>query len=94
VSSQLLTKLEQAVNSDVFNDHPGLLLWLIYMGGAFLPVGPTRSSYIALLSWNSSPRFEGLYNSWAEVFENLQRFIWSEKAFTQHTNKFWEATPL
>jgi len=70
------------VNNDpVWDDRPELLAWLLHVGGAFCPVGPTRSEYVALVHVNRSTRLKGLYTSWPELLTILKQFIWSENAF-------------
>ncbi|KAJ9259635.1 hypothetical protein DTO212C5_8589 [Paecilomyces variotii] len=39
VSSQLLHKLQQTNNDIIWDNHPELLLWILYIGGAFAPAG-------------------------------------------------------
>lgn len=74
----------------VWDDHPDLLLWLLYIGGAFAPAGVVRSNYIVLLRSNNADRFGGLYESWSELLGILKQFTWSEKAFMSHFKTFWE----
>lgn len=74
----------------MWDEHPDLLLWLLYIGGAFVPAGTLRSEYVALLSSNNAVRFNTLYRSQPDVLEVLKRFIWSEKAFTLHVKALWE----
>jgi hypothetical protein len=82
--------VQQADDNGVWDDHPDLLFWLLYMGGAFVPKGSTRSNYVVLLSQMHVSKFGNLYSSWPEVHEVLERFIWSEKAFVQQVKEFWE----
>ncbi|KAI1122969.1 hypothetical protein F5Y10DRAFT_286608 [Nemania abortiva] len=89
VSSRLLSELQKANDDPVWNDHPDLLLWLLYTGGAFAPAGVVQSNYVALLRSNSS-RCGHLYASWPVLLETVKRFIWSEKAFRAHFRAFWE----
>ncbi|KAE9370938.1 putative N-ethylmaleimide reductase [Stipitochalara longipes BDJ] len=81
LSFQLLCKLQQANDDLVWDDRPGLLAWLLHIGGAFAPMGTTRSEYVVLLHLNRSTRFRGLYTSWPDLLETLKQFIWSERAF-------------
>ncbi|KPM35519.1 hypothetical protein AK830_g11061 [Neonectria ditissima] len=92
ISSQLLHELQKANNDPIWDDHPDLLLWLLYIGGAFSPVGTVRSDYIALLRSNNAARFGDLYGSWPELVEVLKQFTWSEKAFMSHVKKLWKET--
>ncbi|RDW64358.1 uncharacterized protein DSM5745_09769 [Aspergillus mulundensis] len=77
ISSELLLNLQQTCDSLVWNEHPDLLLWLLYVGGAFAPVGPVRSGYLDLLRLKSDDD----YSSWPKVHECMRRFIWSDNAF-------------
>ena len=90
VSSQLLCKLKEADESSLWEEHLDLLIWLLYMGGAFLPVGSTRSEYIAILNRQYSAKLGGLYRSWPGVQEVLKQFIWSHKVFKEQIKRFWE----
>ena len=90
LSLQLFSKLQHADDNGVWDDHPDLLLWLLFMGGAFVPTGSTRSNYVVLLSQKYASNFSDLLGSWPEVLEVLKQFIWSEKALTQQVKEFWE----
>lgn len=92
VSSQLLYKLQEANDNHTWDDHPALLLWLLYIGGAFAPAGIVRSNYVILLRSNYSTRFVNLYKSWPELLRVLEQFTWSEKAFMSPVRAFWEET--
>ncbi|KAI0187989.1 hypothetical protein EV127DRAFT_136959 [Xylaria flabelliformis] len=89
VSSQLLRELQQANNDPVWDGHPDLLLWLLYIGGAFAPAGAIRSKYVVLLASNNAYRLRGLYPSWPEVLSVLKQFPWSEKAFITSYKELW-----
>jgi len=69
-----------------------LLLWLLYIGGAFAPAGTVRSDYVLLLRSNNAARFGDLYKSWPELLEILKQFTWSEKAFMSQFKALWEET--
>ncbi|KAK2750854.1 hypothetical protein FQN55_001425 [Onygenales sp. PD_40] len=90
VSLQLLRKLQQADDDPIWDDHADLLLWLLYIGGAFALTGAVRSNYISLLHWNYASRFQGLYNSWPELLGILRQFIWSDDAFMSPVKALWE----
>ncbi|RDW60540.1 hypothetical protein BP6252_11923 [Coleophoma cylindrospora] len=90
IASQLLCELKKSKDDPMWDKHPELLLWLLYVGGAFVPPGIARSSYILLLRSNSAARFGGLYRSWPELLEILKQFIWSEKAFMSQVKALWE----
>ncbi|KAI0458449.1 hypothetical protein F5B21DRAFT_459705 [Xylaria acuta] len=92
VSTQLLRELQQADDDPIWDDHPDLLLWLLYIGGAFAPAGTVRSDYITLLRSNNASGFGYLYESWPESLGILKQFTWSEKAFMTHFKTFWEET--
>lgn len=92
ISLQLLYKLQQVNDNPIWDDHPGLLAWMLYIGGAFAPVGTIRSDYVALLHENRKTRLRDLDTSWPELLETLKQFIWSEKAFALQVEAFWEET--
>ena len=76
----------------MWNEHPDLLLWLLYIGGAFATVGTVRSDYVALIQSNNAVRFKHLYRSWPELLAILEQFIWSEKAFMADFKGLWKET--
>ncbi|PCH00714.1 Hypothetical protein PENO1_046560 [Penicillium occitanis (nom. inval.)] len=90
LSLQLLSKLQQVNDDSIWDEHPGLLAWMLYIGGAFAPDGTIRSDYVALLHKNRKTRLRDLYTSWPELLEILKQFIWSEKAFASQVEAFWK----
>jgi len=86
ISTKLLFELQQTYDDPTWDEHADLLLWLVYMGGAFAPTGPVRSSYIALLQ---SGKY-GASKSWIQTYEILRGFIWSDVAFRTEVRKLWE----
>lgn len=90
VSLRLLRELQQANDDPVWEDHPELLLWLLYIGGAFTTTETVRSDYVVLLRLNTSSRLRGLYKSWQELLNILKQFIWSDVAFTSDVKALWE----
>jgi hypothetical protein len=90
VSTQLLRKLEQANDNPIWDDHPDLLLWLLYIGGAFAPTGVVRSNYVMLLRSNNATRFRNFGRSWPELLEILKQFTWSERAFMLPVKALWK----
>ncbi|KAL2831403.1 hypothetical protein BDW59DRAFT_140140 [Aspergillus cavernicola] len=90
VSSRLLRELHLTNNDRIWDKHPGLLLWLLCIGGAFAPTGIVRSEYVGLLRLNNVARFGDLDRSWPQLVEILEGFIWSEKAFLLPAKAFWE----
>jgi hypothetical protein len=89
ISTQLLFELQRAYLDPVWNEHTDLLLWLVYMGGAFSPTGPVRSSYIALLHSTMSEKY-GALKPWTQTYEILRDFLWSDVAFRTEVRKLWE----
>ncbi|OBS26083.1 hypothetical protein FPOA_00027 [Fusarium poae] len=89
ISTQLLHELQETYHNPVWDDDADLLLWLIYMGGAFSPCGPVRSSYINMLRSAMSERY-GVTKSWTETYEILRDFLWSDVAFRIEVRKVWE----
>ncbi|RBR25385.1 uncharacterized protein FIESC28_01822 [Fusarium coffeatum] len=86
VSTMLLSELQQAYDDPVWEEHADLLLWLVYMGGAFSPTGHVRSGYIELLQ----SEIYGAAKSWVETYELLRDFIWSDVSFRTEVRRFWE----
>jgi len=78
----------------MWDDHPDFLIWLIYIGGSFAPIGSTRSDYIVLLRHNFAARFAEWYDSWPALHEILKQFIWSEKVFNSQVKAFWEESSM
>jgi hypothetical protein len=90
ISAQLLAKLQQSNEDPIWDDHPHLLLWLLFIGGAFAPPGIVRSNYSVLLASKNNTTLGSLCGSWPEVLGVLDQFIWSERAFKSPVNMFWE----
>ncbi|KIX00586.1 uncharacterized protein Z518_09651 [Rhinocladiella mackenziei CBS 650.93] len=74
ISLQLLRKLQQASDDLLWNDHPDLLLWLLYIGGSFAPKGVIRSDYVELLRRN---------HAWLKHFYDA--FLLHAKVFWEET---------
>ncbi|KAK5229747.1 hypothetical protein LTR72_001279 [Exophiala xenobiotica] len=90
VSHHLLHKLQES-NDDLFwDDHPDLLMWILYTGGSFSPKGPTRSGFKALLQINHTLRFKAKSISLPELLEVLRQFVWSERMYRAQVEEFWE----
>jgi hypothetical protein len=89
MSSQLLVKLQQSKDDPLWAHHPSLLIWLLYIGGAFAPPGFVRSGYITLVRSNNTTGFGDMYESWDDLLEILNKFTWSEKAFFAPVKEFW-----
>lgn len=70
------------------------MAWMLYIGGAFAPIGPIRSDYVALLHGNRKIRLKDLDTTWLELLEILKQFIWSEKAFASQVEAFWKETSV
>jgi hypothetical protein len=86
----LLIKLHEADAENLLDDHPGLLMWLLYTGGAFIPEGSTRTSYAALVNQKRASALVGLYHSLEDVVLLLKQFVWSDKAFAIPIHGFWK----
>ncbi len=89
---QLLGKLQQADGDGVWADDPDLLLWLLYTGGAYLPAGPTRSSYVAFLKRKYPYKPGDSHSLLPGVVQVLRQFIWSEEAFSRQIQNLWAET--
>ncbi|PWY93989.1 hypothetical protein BO94DRAFT_543257 [Aspergillus sclerotioniger CBS 115572] len=85
ISSQLLFKIRELRDDDDDDDDidADLLVWLLYIGGAFSPIGPIRSGYLNLLL-ASSPDL-----SWPELHQCMRQFIWSDEAFLVPVRALW-----
>ena len=83
-------KLEHANTDTVWDDYPDVLVWLLYIGGAFAPTGDVRAAYTALLRSNQTSRFIGRYGTWEDVLKALTQFVWSNNAFLLQVKAFWE----
>ncbi|RAO72778.1 uncharacterized protein BHQ10_008790 [Talaromyces amestolkiae] len=92
LSLQLLHKLQQLNDDSIWDEYPGLSAWMLYIGGAFAPVGPIQSDYMTLLHENRKSRLKDLDTSWPELLEILKQFIWSERAFASQVEAFWRET--
>ncbi|KIW18512.1 hypothetical protein PV08_02800 [Exophiala spinifera] len=92
ISSQLLQKLQQEHDESDWYGHSDLLSWMLYIGGAFAPRGPTRTGYIKLLQKQAefSSEFMHLSLSWSDLVQDLRQFVWSEKAFSTQVRSFWD----
>ncbi|KAI1296118.1 hypothetical protein F5Y03DRAFT_370899 [Xylaria venustula] len=90
ISSQLLNELQRTNEDPIWESHPELLLWLLYIGGAYAPKGTVRREYVALLRSNNASRFKELYKSWPELLDIMRQFVWSDKAFTSPAKAVWE----
>ncbi|KAL4874724.1 hypothetical protein BJY04DRAFT_233340 [Aspergillus karnatakaensis] len=88
ISSQLLDRLRQVHGEIMYEEDSDLLIWLLYIGGAFAPGGPIRSGYMDLLR-TSNARLNRRYYSWSEVHECVRRFIWSDNAFVVPVRRLW-----
>ncbi|KAJ9494981.1 hypothetical protein H2202_009456 [Exophiala xenobiotica] len=85
------SRLLQESNDDLFwDDHPDLLMWILYTGGSFSPKGPTRSGFKALLQINHTLRFKAKSISLPELLEVLRQFVWSERMYRAQVEEFWE----
>ncbi|KAB5540218.1 hypothetical protein GE09DRAFT_252324 [Coniochaeta sp. 2T2.1] len=90
VSSQLLRMLQQCQDDFLWDDHPELLLWLLYIGGAFTEKPDERAGYIALLRSNDNARLSDTNSSWPRLLETMKQFIWSRRAFERPVELLWE----
>ncbi|EXJ74135.1 uncharacterized protein A1O5_02429 [Cladophialophora psammophila CBS 110553] len=90
ISAQLLQKLQQRHDESVWDGHRDLLAWVLYIGGAFAPVGPVRSGYVGLVQEEHFQEHGHLTASWPDLVEVLRQFVWSEKAFYAQVKLFWE----
>jgi hypothetical protein len=90
VSTKLLGVLQRAMDDPVWDDNCDLLLWLIYIGGAFSPTGVVRFEYGILLRQSYLHRFIGVRHTWPNLVRILKQYIWSEKAYEPQVRAFWE----
>ncbi|KAL2802077.1 hypothetical protein BJX63DRAFT_426334 [Aspergillus granulosus] len=87
ISSELLHNIHRATESGIWAENPELLVWLLYIGGAFAPTGTTRSAYLTLLR---SKNTVSLHSSGTGLRILLKKFIWSDKAFVAPTRALFE----
>ncbi|KAL3479278.1 hypothetical protein BJX99DRAFT_268676 [Aspergillus californicus] len=94
ISTTLLITLQRTLSDpkNIWTQHPDLLIWLLYIGGAFAPRGPIRDGYINLLRScsNNGARLGALYRSWSELLAILRRFIWSDRGILGPVRGVWE----
>ncbi|KAL4982733.1 hypothetical protein BDW68DRAFT_50099 [Aspergillus falconensis] len=90
LSSQLLVKLWETRDALVWDEDPDLRLWLLYIGGAFAPIGPIRFGYLDLLRPNNATILAKTYCSWPELYDVMKQFIWSDKAFMAPVRALWQ----
>ncbi|KAL4995584.1 hypothetical protein BDV10DRAFT_202876 [Aspergillus recurvatus] len=90
ISSQLLIELRETRDALIWDENPELLVWLLYIGGAFAPVGPIRSGYLDLLRQHNATMLAQDYCSWPQVYEGMKQFIWSDKAFVEPVRALWQ----
>ncbi|RAL06947.1 uncharacterized protein BO97DRAFT_481602 [Aspergillus homomorphus CBS 101889] len=85
ISSQLLFKVQEMCKdgATAIRDCFDLLVWLLYIGGAFAPVGLARDRYLDLLL-AICPDL-----SWPELHAYLRRYIWSDDAFLVPVSALW-----
>ncbi|GLB11892.1 hypothetical protein AtubIFM57258_009166 [Aspergillus tubingensis] len=88
ISKELLLSLRElrdGIGAAVWNDdpHADLLVWLLYIGAAFAPVGSTRFGYMGMLAFHY-PHF-----SWPRLHERMRQFIWSDDAFLVPVRALW-----
>jgi hypothetical protein len=86
ISNKLLRILQQVDNDASWIGHQDALLWCLMVGGTFSPPSTTRAEYVTLLRRLALPRL----NSWAEMEEFLEAFIWSPKLFCSMAKNFWD----
>jgi hypothetical protein len=96
-SAQLLKILHVSMDrpADVWHGNHDLLLWILVIGAAFVPRGPTTNGYHRLLAGIFRGPREPLIGSWQQVETTLSQFIWSDKIFKERCRAFWdERAPL
>ncbi|KAL4757329.1 uncharacterized protein BDW70DRAFT_153463 [Aspergillus foveolatus] len=86
ISSQLLIKIREARDADPAiwdgDTNSDLLVWLLYIGGSFAPLGAVRSGYLDLL-------YPYSYFPWPEIHERMRQFFWSDHAFLAPVRTLW-----
>ncbi|KIW00265.1 uncharacterized protein PV09_08155 [Verruconis gallopava] len=91
ISRQLLYQLRESRSNPLWDEHKDLLVWLLYTGGALSPEDVARSEYVELLRENNVSRFGGQFESWPELLQTLEQFIWPKEAFTSRVRELWTA---
>lgn len=94
-SAQLLEILQRSAEApaDVWDGNDELLLWVLMIGGAFIPRGPITNEYYRILLEGFRGRLKPLTQSWEQVESTLCRFVWSDKIFKERCRAFWEDRP-
>ena len=72
------------------NESPGLLLWLLFVGGGLSERGDIRARAVAVAQSVCGVFFEGLYRNWVLLKRELKSFIWSEYAMERNFIQVWE----
>jgi hypothetical protein len=88
-SLQLLAILQKSEREQSWDVYQDLLLWLIFVGGAFAEGKLIRLQYMALIHGSYRSRLGHLHRTWLEVERIAQAFIWSSSTFEQHFKRFW-----
>lgn len=85
----LLKKIQESKDDLLWNNDPDLLIWILHIGGSFSPKGTVRSEYKTILQITHASRLRERYNSFAELIQILEQFVWSERAFGAQFEEFW-----
>lgn len=87
ISNKLLRILQRADNDTSWISHQDVLLWCLMVGGTFSRPSAIQSEYVTLLRRLAPARLD----SWPEMEEFLEAFIWSPKLFCSMAKTFWDA---
>lgn len=83
---QLLFHTERA--PDVWDNHLGLLLWILFMGGPYAKLESSKKNFIKILRW-ALAQLQHACSRWEDTESILQTFIWSRHAFLKPCRDLW-----
>ena len=89
-TAQILEMLQNSENDEKWDAFPQLLLWLLFVGGAFSERKLVRLQFAALILGSYRNRIAGLHGSWEETREILEQFVWSKRTLSVYFQTFWE----
>jgi hypothetical protein len=89
MSSQLLDQLQESETDPIWDDNSDLLLWLLFIGGTFVPPGSLRSKYVCLLRRSMATKFPMISDVRSRTLEIMRKFIWSDFAFASEASNLW-----
>ncbi|KAF1994212.1 hypothetical protein P154DRAFT_527224 [Amniculicola lignicola CBS 123094] len=89
-AAQLLRILQRPRDFSRWEDHPELLLWLLYVGGAFADNWRTQLKFSTLALNLYRDVVEDLHRDWHLTRETMMTFVWSQHAMERKVREFWD----